>query len=229
MVAGADIVEYARTQLGDPYVWGAEGPNAFDCSGLVEYVYRHFGLTTPRTTAAMMGGGSNLIPISRAELRPGDLIFSNWIGKPHSHVGIFAGNNQIIEAPEPGQTVKITSLGPGYWSHTDAYRRVPGIDGAAAPVPGGSGGGGGIDDALSAGARKLVGYVPSPGDLTKAVGNIGSAMVSVAESAAGVANTAALITKAFLPSNLIRGVAFFFGTIFILIGIFFLAREIRDS
>lgn len=224
-VSGTDFVDYARAQLGDPYVWAAEGPDAFDCSGLVDYVARHFGLSTPRTTSAMMGPGSNLIPITRAQLAPGDLVFSNWTGQRSSHVGIYAGNNQLIEAPSPGQNVKVTALGPGYWSHTDAYRRIPGVDGAAA--------GKAIqytdDNPLTEAAKKIAGFIPDPSNLTDAVGNIGSAMISVAESAAGVGNVAAMITRAFLPSNILRGTLFFFGTIFILIGIFFLASEVRDA
>jgi hypothetical protein len=228
VVAGADIVGYALTQRGDPYVWGAEGPNAFDCSGLVEYVYKRFGLTTPRTTADMMAS-DRLQPITRAQLQPGDLVFSNWSGRKSSHVGIFDGQGNIIEAPAPGQTVTVTKLGPGYWAHTDAYRRVPGVDGYA-PAAGGYAPGEerGALDALLTPAKLVASLIPNPGNVTESLTNIGNAMAGVAQGAIGVGNLATLATRAFLPSNLLRGAALIFGTVLVFAGIWFLAREVRE-
>ncbi len=231
MVAGSDIVSYALTQRGDPYVWGAAGPDTFDCSGLVEYVYKHFGLTTPRTTSSMIGSGSNLQPVTRANLQPGDLIFSNWIGKPSSHVGIYTGQNSIIEAPQPGETVKVTPLGEGYWSHVDAMRRVPGIDGAGPLDPTLTGLQAGLNAVPGVGPAlaNIAGWIPKPTTVTDALTNVGSGLAGVAEGALGVGKAATLLTHAFLPSNILRGFALFFGTIFVFIGIWFLAREIKES
>jgi hypothetical protein len=223
MVAGTDVVTQARRELGDPYVWGAHGPKSFDCSGLVEYVYRQLGIKVPGTTAAMIAPGSPLIPIQKGDLQPGDLVFSNWIGRKSSHVGIYAGQNQIIEAPEPGKTVTLTKMGQSYWAHTDAYRRVPGVAGAGnVPNPVGIG----LDAGLSALGLP---WIPNPGSVTDALDNIGNAMVGVAQGAASVGNFAGMLTRAFLPSNIIRGAALTFGMVFLLVGIWFLAREVRDS
>lgn len=231
MVAGTDIVSFALQQRGDPYVWGAEGPDSFDCSGLVEYVYKRFGLTTPRTTSDMMGPKSNLQPVTRANLQPGDLIFSNWIGKPNSHVGIYTGQGSIIEAPEPGKTVTVTPLTNGYWSHVDGMRRVPGTDGSATGDPALTGLQAGLNavPGIGPGLAALAGWLPNPGNVTDALTNVGTGIAGVAQGAMGVGRAAELLTRAFLPSNIIRGAAFFFGSIFVLIGIWFLAREIKES
>lgn len=233
MVTGADVVQYARQQLGDPYVFGAEGPDAFDCSGLVQYVYKHFGLNTPRTTYDM-ARSDKLQRIARKDLQPGDLIFSNWIGRPSSHVGIYAGNNQIIEAPEPGKDVMVTKLGPGYWSHVDGYRRVPGVDGTRGASS--ATGTGNLVDPVGAAASQILGpagqligtLVTSPANVTSALTNIGTAMAGVASGAAEMGKLATLASKAFLPSNIMRGGFIVGGVICVLIGVWFLAREIKE-
>lgn len=223
MVAGADVVSFASTEFGKPYVWGAAGPNTFDCSGLVQFVYKHFGIATPRTTSDMMGSGSNLVPVSRDKIQAGDLLFSNWTGHKSSHVGIYDGNGSIIEAPEPGKTVVRTALGPGYWAHVDNIRRVPGVDGSAGT------GDTGVIGTIEAGIGTIAGMIPTPGNVTEALANLGNAMGSVASSAASGAKLAELVTHAFLPSNLIRGFALGAGIVFGLIGIWFLAREVKES
>jgi NlpC/P60 family protein len=226
MVAGIDVVNRARQELGDPYVFGSHGPNTYDCSGLVEYVYRQLGIKVPGTTSSMMGPGSNLLPIQRGQLGPGDLVFSNWIGRRSSHVGIYAGNNQIIEAPEPGKTVTVTNMGPSYWGHADAFRRVPGVTGSPNPPnPLQAGVKAGLTEA---GLGGLAGWIPNPGNVTDALSNVGNAMIGVAEGVGNIGALATTLTRAFLPSNLIRGVAFMFGVMFLLIGTWFLAREVRQ-
>lgn len=226
--SGADAVTWALTQRGKPYVWGATGPNSYDCSGLVQAAYKHIGLTTPRTTSDMVGSKSNLQRINKADLQAGDLIFSNWTGSPSSHVGIYTGDGSIIEAPEPGKNVMVTKLGPGYWSHADNYRRVPGVSGGGGAAPADPGIGGVLGDIGNALLAPL-GWIPTPGNVTEALTNVGAGVGSVAQSAASVAGVASLITKAFLPSNMIRGFALMFGSVFILIGIWFLGREIKDA
>lgn len=235
MATGAEIVAYARQQLGKPYVFGAEGPNSFDCSGLVNYVYKHFGLSTPRTTADMISRKSSLIPITRSQLQPGDLIMSHWgSNRPSSHVAIYAGDNKVIEASHPGTNVRTLTYGPSYTAHTDHYYRVPGINGATAAPGGGTGGNAdGGDGVLSAilgpGGQLVATMIPKPANVTEALTNLGGAMAGVASGVVGVGELAGTVSRALLPSNMLRASFFMFGTIFVLIGIFFLAREVKES
>jgi peptidoglycan DL-endopeptidase CwlO len=95
----------ALAKLGKPYRWGAVGPNAFDCSGLVKWSFGQAGRSLPRTSRAQAGAGT---PVSRANLQPGDLVF---FYSPISHVGIYIGNNKIVHASRSGQPVKISDMG----------------------------------------------------------------------------------------------------------------------
>ncbi|MGC0330005.1 cell wall-associated NlpC family hydrolase [Streptomyces sp. SAI-170] len=97
-------VSYAYSKLGSPYVWGATGPDAFDCSGLVQAAYRSAGVELPRTTYAQIGAGRR---VSRSELLPGDLVF---FYSAISHVGIYIGNGQMIHAPNPSAPVRVAPL-----------------------------------------------------------------------------------------------------------------------
>jgi len=94
----------AMGKMGVPYVWGAVGPNAFDCSGLVMWAYKQQGINLPRTSAAQSRVGT---PVTRGQLRPGDLVF---FYSPVSHVGIYVGNNKILNASESGKPVKISNM-----------------------------------------------------------------------------------------------------------------------
>ncbi|WP_407560643.1 NlpC/P60 family protein [Streptomyces sp. 184] len=96
----ARAVSYARGAVGSPYVWGATGPSAFDCSGLTQAAWGAAGVSLPRTTYTQAASGST---VSRSALAPGDLVFY-YSGL--SHVGIYAGGGQIIHAPRPGATVR---------------------------------------------------------------------------------------------------------------------------
>ena len=95
----------ALAKLGKPYRWGAVGPDAFDCSGLVKWSFGQAGRSLPRTSRAQAGAGT---PVSRANLQPGDLVF---FYSPISHVGIYIGNNKIVHASRSGQPVKISDMG----------------------------------------------------------------------------------------------------------------------
>ncbi|MFE6225622.1 MULTISPECIES: C40 family peptidase [unclassified Streptomyces] len=97
---GAAAVMAARSAVGKPYVWGATGPSAFDCSGLMVWAYRQAGISLPRTSAAQRHAGRQ-VPLSQAQ--PGDLV--TYRGDA-SHVGIYAGNGQVIHAPYPGARVR---------------------------------------------------------------------------------------------------------------------------
>ncbi|MFF8358415.1 C40 family peptidase [Streptomyces chartreusis] len=100
----AAAVSYAYAKLGSPYVWGATGPNAFDCSGLTQAAYREAGVSLPRTTYAQIDAGRR---VSRSELRPGDLVF---FYSGISHVGLYIGNGQMIHAPNPSAPVRVAPL-----------------------------------------------------------------------------------------------------------------------
>ncbi|WP_433799403.1 C40 family peptidase [Actinomycetospora sp. CA-084318] len=100
----ADAIEAAESRLGKPYVWGATGPNAFDCSGLMQYAFEKAGKDLPRTSAAQSKVGEK---VSMDDLQPGDLIF---LYSPVSHVVMYVGDGKVIEAPTSGQDVKYTPL-----------------------------------------------------------------------------------------------------------------------
>jgi cell wall-associated NlpC family hydrolase len=101
----AIAVRTAYAQLGDPYVYGASGPNAFDCSGLTSYAWRAAGVYLPHSSSAQYGYGRH---VSRADLQPGDLVFYY---SPISHVAIYIGGGRVIHAPYPGRSVEIAPLG----------------------------------------------------------------------------------------------------------------------
>ncbi len=100
----AAAVSYAYGKLGSPYVWGATGPDAFDCSGLIQAAYRSAGISLPRTTYAQINAGRR---VSRSELSPGDLVF---FYSGISHVGIYVGNGQMIHAPNPSAPVRLAPV-----------------------------------------------------------------------------------------------------------------------
>ncbi|MFF5424309.1 MULTISPECIES: NlpC/P60 family protein [unclassified Streptomyces] len=100
---GGAALAAAATQIGKPYVSGAEGPNSYDCSGLTQWAYRQAGARLTRTTYTQQNDG---VKIGRSQLKPGDLVFFNGL----SHVGLYAGNNTILHAPKPGANVRYESM-----------------------------------------------------------------------------------------------------------------------
>jgi len=103
-VSGGSAMNRALSKVGSPYRWGATGPNAFDCSGLVTWAYKSSGVSLPRTSQAMSRVGT---PVSRTELRPGDLVF---FYRPVSHVGIYIGDGKIVHASSRKNPVKISDM-----------------------------------------------------------------------------------------------------------------------
>lgn len=110
MVNGSELISYAKQFIGVPYVWGGTSPRGFDCSGLVQYVYNHFGIGLSRTTKTQINEGR---PVGRNELQLGDLVFPS-----NGHVTLYAGDGKVLHAPQPGQCVKIEKL----WNFWQARR-----------------------------------------------------------------------------------------------------------
>jgi cell wall-associated NlpC family hydrolase len=102
----ATAVSTARAQVGKPYQWGGNGPGSFDCSGLTSYAWRSAGVELPRTSSQQYGATTR---ISRGDLQPGDLIFYGRSGI--THVAMYIGGGDIVEAPYSGQNVRISSTG----------------------------------------------------------------------------------------------------------------------
>ena len=101
---GARALAVAMTKMGAPYVWGGNGPNVFDCSGLTSWAYRQVGITIPRVADAQARAGTY---VARSDLQAGDLVF---FYNPVSHVGIYDGHGNVLNAPDVGQNVKLTPL-----------------------------------------------------------------------------------------------------------------------
>ena len=117
----AQLLDVARSELGKPYVYGADGPSSFDCSGLTQFVYGAIGIQLPRTAAQQQDATT-----PTRSPQPGDLVF---YGDPAHHVGLYIGGGQMIAAPHAGDVVKVQAV---YGS--PAYGRVPGSGAATAPV-----------------------------------------------------------------------------------------------
>lgn len=119
-----EISIQAMSLVGIPYRWGGNTPESgFDCSGLVRYVVaRSADVGLPRTTADISQRGESVEP---DEIAPGDLIFFNTTGRPHSHVGIYVGKLRFVNAPSTGGTVRLDYLTNPYWAKRfDGIRRV---------------------------------------------------------------------------------------------------------
>jgi cell wall-associated NlpC family hydrolase len=97
-------VQKALTKQGDPYQWGATGPNAFDCSGLIVWAYGQAGVSLPRTSEEMASYGTNVGDISNAQ--PGDIVV--YYNDAH-HVGLYIGNGMVLHAPHTGDVVRVMS------------------------------------------------------------------------------------------------------------------------
>ena len=107
-------IKLLKEQVGKPYVWGSNGPDSFDCSGLVRYIYKNaLGKDIPRVSEDQSKVGQ---AVSREDLQPGDLVFFNTSGKGVSHVGIYVGGGNMIHSPSSGKTVSVTSINSSYYS-----------------------------------------------------------------------------------------------------------------
>lgn len=126
--AAARAVSFARSQLGKPYVFGGTGPNSWDCSGLTQAAWRSAGVSLPRVAADQYRAAP---VINSALARPGDLV----VYKGGSHIAIYIGNGQIIEAPSPGKRVQIASFRTGWYaSNFTAVVRPGGLGSGLLPI-----------------------------------------------------------------------------------------------
>lgn len=114
---GQAALNWAMTQRGKPYVWGADGPDSYDCSGLTMRAFQHAGASLPRTTGAQYAATTH-VPVD--QMRPGDLIFysSNGSASGIYHVAIYAGDGMRVHAPAPGQSVEYV---PVWWTNVLPY------------------------------------------------------------------------------------------------------------
>jgi hypothetical protein len=246
---GEDIVTEAAKFLGRPYVYGASGPDAFDCSSLVQYVYKQLGLSVPRTSSEQYAAGINILtqyppgwPTTGDQtdlaIAPGDLIFSEWPGDDvphHGHVAIYSGRNHLIEAPRPGGVVHEVLLDTDYMSHIDGIVHIPGV---------------GYSDKDQLGSTALANYIVSGAvsqlnqDLGKTVAKAGAAAAGATSSVAGdvltgiapIGNFFTSITSDltgilhviwmfFQPSTYIRLGAGILGFMLLLGGVYVMARQ----
>lgn len=119
------VINFGKTLLGKPYVWGAEGPNSFDCSGFTQYVFKKsVGVSIPRVSRDQSKFGQS---VSRSNLQKGDLIFFDTDGSNNgyvSHVGIYMGGNQFIHASSSGKKVIISNMSSYYNNAFVNARRV---------------------------------------------------------------------------------------------------------
>lgn len=104
------VLDFARAQIGKPYVWGGTGPDGYDCSGLTQAAWAQAGVSLPRTTYDQVNAGT---PVSRDQLQPGDLMFFYDVSAP-SHVGIYSGNGMMIHGSNPSKPLEEVSLA-AYW------------------------------------------------------------------------------------------------------------------
>jgi len=210
MVTYAELIEYGMTLRGKPYVFGAAGPNSFDCSGLMQYIYKHFGISIPRVTYDQVKAGT---AVKAGEEKPGDLIFSSWDGTPHSHVGMYIGNDKMLVAPQPGDVVKVQTLDRNYKGHVDAVRRIGGLEGSVLDADTGQST---LDKALgSLNDSSALGVARSTA----------AALTNLAESAAKIGKVAEWILRLSVPNVAVRVVSGLFGFVLLVIGVILIGRE----
>lgn len=119
-----DLLLSAMSLIGVKYTWGGNTPEAgLDCSGFIKYVFQNsMNITLPRTALGMSQTGQN---VDKSELKPGDLVFFNTLGRTFSHVGIYLGDNRFIHSPRKGRNIEVANMNLSYWqSRFNGARRI---------------------------------------------------------------------------------------------------------
>ncbi|MEW6330317.1 MAG: C40 family peptidase [Pseudomonadota bacterium] len=114
--------DHALAMVGKPYRYGGNTPKGFDCSGLVQYSYARVGVRLPHGTRHLLRASE---PVSRKNLRRGDLVFFTQEGKRSSHVALYIGGNRFVHAPSSGKNVHVAGFNDAYWQrHFTEARRI---------------------------------------------------------------------------------------------------------
>ncbi|GAA2777503.1 C40 family peptidase [Saccharopolyspora taberi] len=134
-VLAGNAIGYAHAQLGKPYVWGAAGPDTFDCSGLTQMAWNAAGVKIPKHSQTQYDQGGVHVPLSQAQ--PGDLVFWGHGRDPQSvhHVALYLGDNEVLHAPQPGESVERTKMWDGGELLPMVVRPAPDMPGTAAALP----------------------------------------------------------------------------------------------
>lgn len=109
------LAKLIAQEMGKPYQWGGTGPDSYDCSGLVYYIYGKLGISLPRVASSQAGAGTYA---SKDDLTYGDLVFFARDGKNINHVGIYIGDGLMVHSPQTGDVVKKTTIMSGYYNRT---------------------------------------------------------------------------------------------------------------
>lgn len=109
-VLAGQAIKYAQDQIGEPYVWGAVGPDSFDCSGLVQQAWKAAGVVIPKYSQTQYDQAGVHVPLSQAQ--PGDLVFWGYGRDPQAvhHVALYLGDDEILHAPQPGESIERTKM-----------------------------------------------------------------------------------------------------------------------
>lgn len=205
------IVQLALSKLGCPYVWGATGPDTFDCSGLVVWAFKQNGQSITRVTQTQMFEGEEVVGAPQR----GDLVFPDA-----GHVGIALGGNQMVHAPTTGDVVKISD----YWTTPVAIRRFgtnSGLVGSTTVDP---------QFMARAGAGNLVDYIPSGSAIQAQVANLNTAVAQQIGFMSDVGKifqaASAFFSVLVSAEGWKRILKVLCGTIALFVGIAFMAKEL---
>lgn len=224
------LIADARAQLGKPYAWGADGPTAFDCSGLVKWVFAKQGLSLPHKASDQATRGHK---VATGSIQPGDLIFYDWDGGGIDHVGIAISPTQMIEAPKKGVPVRVMSLTGPHQSMIKTVRRMPGITQGTSTRPAAQGGA----QSGGTGIAGLGGGTPSTGggtsddgvDSSGIIAGIADGLQQAFRPISGPGALAQGVAHMFEPATIVRWVCGIAGIVFLGWGIVVLAKEVKGS
>lgn len=231
----SDLLAYGEQQVGKPYVFGTAGPNTFDCSGLIQYMLKQFGVAAPHHAADQAKMGD---PVAASQIQAGDLVFSDWGDGPNSHVGIATDQSHILVAPHTGTDVQVQPLSANYRSHITAVRRLPQISGnttgaTTASSAGSSGSGSGPSaSAFDVGWSTFWALIKGGGSASQipiTSDPISTALAGGVAAAADFTSLMEWILKLFMPTNFLRVMSGGIGLFMITAGVFFLSRELKTS